>query len=106
MTSEAEAGVTWLRFMPDYGAAPALWYLDADNLDGHDRGLASDLIPKISPELYAGIEAWIESWSAWHDCDDEENPSPGEWVREGERLAQELREQLEPLGYRIQERLH
>jgi hypothetical protein len=99
------SGVTWLRFMPDYGAALALWYLDANDLDGHDRGLASDLRPRIEPQLYADIESWIEDWSSWHDCDNEESPPPKQWTQEGERLVERLREQLEPLGYRIQDRL-
>jgi len=90
--------------MPDYGAAPALWYLDSNDLDGGDRGLASDLDHLIEPQLYADIESWIAAWTEWHDCDEELAP-PKEWVEEGQRLSARLRQRLEPLGYRIQDRL-
>lgn len=98
-------GHTWLRFMPDYESSPALWYLDPNDLEGGDHGLAANLLDVLSPALTNEIEVWLADWAGWHDCDDEDARPPGEWLATGERLLEQLRTELEPRGYRIAARL-
>lgn len=85
---------------------PALWYLDPDDIEGPDHGLALRVKNDISPDLLRDIEVWIDDWSSWHDCAEEDAAPPARWVDAGAALVERLEPELEPLGYRIVARLY
>jgi hypothetical protein len=98
-------GHTWLRFMPDFECSPALWYLDPNDLDGGDHGLAEHLLEVISQPLANDIEIWIAEWVDWYDVDQDDQVPPLDWLTAGNLLVERLKAELEPLGYRIHPRL-
>jgi hypothetical protein len=90
----------WLRFIPDYGAVPALWHLDRHDVNGPDLGLADDLLELLSPTLISEITAWLDEWAGQHEQGGIDSPQQ-EWVAAGHSVLSQLRGALEPRGYRI-----